>query len=348
MFRVLILTSFLFGFVSCQADTAPKNEHINNHEETSAISEDIISKPILDTAELPTTSAKEPQEVVKKISNTPDVPKNVRPQTTKVKKSEIEPKPIEKKQEITTEAATEEPIKEVTEEIKEETEELPKEKTPEMVAPSHDQWNQLLQKYVNAKGDVNYAGFKSNKAALQSYLDLLAKNPPQNSWSRNEQLAYWINAYNAYTVKLIVDNYPINSIMDLHGGKPWDVKWIKLGDKTYSLNNIENDIIRPKFNEARIHFAVNCAAASCPPLLNQAFTATRLNSQLEKQTRSFINNTSYNQIKSGEVQISKIFEWYKSDFGSSLIGYLNPYTEVDIKKNAKVKYKEYNWSLNKQ
>lgn len=345
MFRVLILTSLLFGFVSCQADTAPKNEHINNYEETST-TEAITSKPILDTAELATTSEpQKPEEVVKKVSIIPDATKSVRPKATEVKKSNDKPKPVEEKQAIATETTTEETNKEIPEEIKDES---PIEKAPEMAAPSHDQWNQLLQKYVNAKGNVNYAGLKSNKAALQSYLDLLAKNPPQNSWSSNEQLAYWINAYNAYTVKLIVDNYPINSIMDLHGGKPWDVKWIKLGDKTYSLNNIENDIIRPRFKEARIHFAVNCAAASCPPLLNQAFTATRLNSQLEKQTKSFINNTSYNQIKSGEVQISKIFEWYKSDFGSSLINYLNPYTEIDIKKNAKVKFKEYNWSLNKQ
>ena len=348
MFRVLILTSLLFGFVSCQADTASQNEHINNHEETSIATEDITSKKVTDTAErAATASTKEPLEVTKKVSVIPDPPKNVKPKTTEVKKTD-DNKPIENKQDIAAEAPTGESSKEVTEVIEDTKDELPIEKAPEMVAPSHDQWNQLLQKYVNSKGDVNYAGFKSNEAALQSYLDLLTKNPPQSSWSRNEQLAYWINAYNAYTVKLIVDNYPISSIMDLHGGKPWDVKWIRLGDKTYSLNNIENDIIRPRFKEARIHFAVNCAAASCPPLLNQAFTATRLNTQLEKQTKSFINNTSYNKIKPGEVQISKIFEWYKSDFGSSLIDYLNPYTEIDIKKNAQVKFKEYNWSLNKQ
>ncbi|GJM35748.1 MAG: hypothetical protein DHS20C18_47490 [Saprospiraceae bacterium] len=210
---------------------------------------------------------------------------------------------------------------------------------------SHMAWNKMLQQNVSASGKVNYKAFKSNIAGLNAYLDLLAKNPVQSTWSRSEQMAYWINAYNAFTVKLIIDNYPLNSITDLYGGKPWDVSWIKLGDKTYSLNQIENDILRPKYKDARIHFAVNCAAKSCPPLLNKAWTADNLNATLDSQAKKFINNSNYNQISTSEVSISKIFDWYSSDFGN-IVDYLNQFSTTKINTDAKVNYKEYDWALN--
>ena len=219
-----------------------------------------------------------------------------------------------------------------------------KQEEPKVVF-SHDLWDQLLRKYVSASGKVNYNGFRNDKAQLQQYLDLLAANPPQSSWSRGKRLAYWINAYNAFTVKLIVDNYPVSSITKLHGGKPWDRQWIKLGSNTYSLNAIENDIIRPKFQEPRIHFAVNCAAKSCPPLLNKAWTADNLERNFEKQTKAFINNSQQNSLKANAVQLSKIFEWYKQDFGN-LTNFLNKYSDIQINANAKVSYKEYDWALN--
>ena len=211
---------------------------------------------------------------------------------------------------------------------------------------SHDSWNALLQKHVSSTGRVNYKGFKSELSKLESYLESLSATPPQSSWSRNEKLAYWINAYNAFTVKLILDNYPTSSITKLKGGKPWDVKWIKIGTSTYSLNNIENDIIRPRFKDARIHFAVNCAALSCPPLLNQAFTPSQLSTQLNKQARKFVNNPKYNTITPDAIKVSKIFEWYSSDFGNSLIDYLNKYSETTINSGAKIQYLEYDWALN--
>lgn len=211
--------------------------------------------------------------------------------------------------------------------------------------PDHAAWDALLQQYVTSSGKVNYAGFKSNKAKLQAYLDDLAANPVEAGWSRAEKMAYWINVYNAFTIKLIVDHFPVQSITKLHGGKPWDVKWIKLGDKTYSLNQVENDILRPQYKDARIHFAVNCAAKSCPPLLNRAWTGGNLENYLEKQTRSFINSAKYNSINSGKAQVSKIFEWYATDFGN-LIDFLNQYSETSIKANAAVSYQEYDWALN--
>lgn len=209
----------------------------------------------------------------------------------------------------------------------------------------HDAWDKLLRKYVTADGKVNYKGFQESKKELNTYLELLSKNPVQSSWSKAEKMAYWINAYNAFTVKLIVDNYPVASINKLHNGKPWDVKWIKLGDQTYSLNNIENDILRPQFKDARIHFAINCAAKSCPPLLNRAWTADNLEKYLTQQAKAFINNAKSNSIRATEIQISKIFDWYRADF-EGLITFLNQYAATKINPNATIKYAEYNWDLN--
>lgn len=214
-----------------------------------------------------------------------------------------------------------------------------------LATPSHKAWDQLLQKYVSASGKVNYKGFQQSKTKLNAYLDELAKNPVQDNWSKAEKMAYWINAYNAFTVKLITDNYPITSITKLHNGKPWDVKWIQLGDKTYSLNAIENDILRPQFKDARIHFAINCAAQSCPPLLNRAWTAENLDKYLNQQAKAFINNLTFNKISTNEVQLSKIFEWYAEDFGN-LVAFLNKYATTKINANAKIKYVEYDWALN--
>jgi hypothetical protein len=211
----------------------------------------------------------------------------------------------------------------------------------------HAAWDQLLQKYVDKTGNVDYTGLQKNKSSLESYLKTLQQNVPTTSWSKSEQLAYWINVYNAFTIKLVIDNYPLKSIKDLHNGKPWDVKWIKIGDKTYSLNNIENDIIRPKYKEPRIHFAVNCAAKSCPPLLNKAWTANNLETNLANQAEKFINSTKYNQISASAVKASRIFDWYKEDFGD-LINYLNQFSSTKINNTAKITFVEYDWALNKQ
>lgn len=209
----------------------------------------------------------------------------------------------------------------------------------------HKQWNDLLQKHVSAKGNVDYKGFKKDAAALQSYLDLLAKNLPEKSWSKNAVLAYWINAYNAYTVKLILDNYPVKSIKKIDN--PWDKEFFTLGTKKYSLGEIEHKILR-KMNEPRIHFAINCASYSCPNLLNEAYTENNLQSQLESAAKSFINDKTKNSITANKIEISSIFDWFTGDFkkGVTLIDFLNKYSTVKIDKNAKISYKEYNWNLN--
>jgi hypothetical protein len=217
--------------------------------------------------------------------------------------------------------------------------------TPNATTPDHGLWEAVLQRYVSETGEVDYKKLTSNERALNAYLEELASHPPMDSWSRDEKLAYWINAYNAFTVKLIVDNYPVKSIRDLHDGNPWDVKWIELGKQTYSLNQIEHDIIRPRYDEPRIHFAVNCAAQSCPPLLNHAWTAGNLEQYLEQQTRAFINNEQYNKINAKSLKLSQIFNWYGEDF-DPLKSFVKQYTDVAVTPNAKVEFRDYNWALN--
>lgn len=212
-------------------------------------------------------------------------------------------------------------------------------------SPDHRLFGELLKKYVSVTGKVDYAGLSTEESKLDQYLSILEKNLPEDSWSRNQQLAYWINAYNAFTIKLILDHYPVVSIMDIDDGKPWDTKWIELGDQTFSLNQLEHEIIRPQFNEPRIHFAVNCAAKSCPPLANLAFTEQNIDDLLAERTKNFINNTEFNTLKKDQASISKIFEWYSSDFGD-LLSFLNLYSNTKLNSGARISFREYDWKLN--
>lgn len=209
----------------------------------------------------------------------------------------------------------------------------------------HEQWNDLLKKHVSANGNVDYKGFKKDTKQLQSYLTELSQNTPQKSWSKNAVLAYWINAYNAYTVKLILDNYPVKSIKDIND--PWGKKFFTLGITKYSLEQIEHEILR-KMSEPRIHFAINCASFSCPNLLDEAYTEAKIEKQLDNSAKAFVNDKSKNSLATDKVEISEIFNWFSGDFKTkgSLIDYLNQYSAVKINKNAKVKFKTYNWSLN--
>ena len=209
--------------------------------------------------------------------------------------------------------------------------------------PNHNAFDTLLKKHVAATGKVNYKNLKADKAALEAYLKMLSENTPVDSWSKNDKFAYWINAYNAATLKTIVDNYPLSSITKLDGGKTWDVKRNTLGGKKLSLNDIENQILRP-MGDARIHFAINCAAKSCPPLFNQAFTAENLNNCLELRTKQFINSSA-NTLKSNEIKISKIFDWYGKDFGN-VASFVSKYANTKVSKTAKVSFNDYDWRLN--
>lgn len=211
--------------------------------------------------------------------------------------------------------------------------------------PDYKSWDSYLKKHVSATGDVDYKSIKTNKKELDGIVKSFSAVSLLPTWSKNDQLAFWINAYNVFTIQLIVDNYPLKSIQNLDGGKPWDVKRITIGGKKYSLNNIENDIIRPQFKDARIHFAVNCGAKSCPPLLNGAFFAKTLDAQLDAVTNKFINNTKYQSITATKLTLSKIFDWYAVDFGD-IHTYVNKYSSLKVNKNAVIVFKEYDWALN--
>ena len=222
--------------------------------------------------------------------------------------------------------------------------------------PSHKTWNELLKANVSTDGTVNYKGFIKEKAKLEAYLKSLSENAPdRKTWSKNEQLAYWINAYNAFTVKLIVDNYPVESIKDLGPALKipmikdvWHYKFFSIGGQESSLDEIEHSILRKEFEEPRIHFAINCASVSCPPLLNEAFEAKNIDAQLDKVAKGFINDPSRNKITPNAIQISSIFSWFKGDFtkNGSLIDFLNKYSKVKIKPDAKVSHLDYDWNLN--
>ncbi|WP_026464670.1 DUF547 domain-containing protein [Adhaeribacter aquaticus] len=222
-------------------------------------------------------------------------------------------------------------------------------------AVSHEILDGLLKKHVSETGKVNYRGFIQDSTQLNKYLKNLSDNPPQKNWSKEDKLAYWINAYNAYTIQLIIRNYPLKSIKDI-GSKikipfvntPWDIKFIKIGKERYDLNNIEHGILRKDFNEPRIHFAIVCASVSCPKLRNEAFVASRLNAQLDDQARDFINDPSRNKIKANQAQVSEIFSWFRGDFTKSgnLISFLNKYSQVKINSNAQISNLNYNWNLN--
>ncbi len=212
----------------------------------------------------------------------------------------------------------------------------------------HGAWTALLKKYVDNQGNVDYKGFKKDRAALTSYLNYLSKNKPDKSWSVQEILAYYINVYNAFTVDLIVENYPVNSIKDING--PWTRAFVSIGDVKMSLGGVENELLK-KMNEPRFHFAINCASVSCPKLLNEAYTAVKINEQLDRAAREFINSKE-NNISEKKAELSSVFDWYAKDFKvngiNSVIEYINQYSDTKIKPGATITYLEYDWGLNEK
>ena len=222
-------------------------------------------------------------------------------------------------------------------------------------APTHEKWTALLQKYVSPAGKVNYKGIRTDKVKLDGYLAILSRQKPGKNWSKNETLAFWINAYNAFTVKLITDNYPVKSIKDLNPSVSvifvntvWDKKFFSIGGEKMSLNNIEHGILR-KMQEPRMHFTIVCASVSCPKLLNTAYEAATLDNQLNKAARDFLADNTKNQVSAAKPKLSKIFDWFSGDFnanGKSKIEFINQFTTVKIDKNANIGYLDYNWNLN--
>lgn len=237
-----------------------------------------------------------------------------------------------------------EPIK--TEDLKEDIIEEPIiEHDTTLEAFSHKKFNNLLKDHVSETGNVNYKNIKKDYNRLRSYISDLGQNTPNETWSREDKLAYWINAYNAFTIDLILRNYPIKSIKDIKD--PWDQRLWKLDSKWYNLNDIEHQILR-KMDEPRIHFTIVCASISCPKLQNSAFTSENLDNQLTKATKEFLSDSNRNEISKNTIKLSKIFQWFSKDFrqDGNLIDFLNKFSDVTISAKAKKSFKDYNWDLN--
>lgn len=210
---------------------------------------------------------------------------------------------------------------------------------------NHVVWNNLLQKHVSIGGHVNYKAFKNDTLLLQKYIAELRVNIPDKQWNQEDKLAYWINAYNALTIDLILRHYPVKSIKEIKN--PWEQRLWELGDENYNLEEIEHEILR-KMNEPRIHFAIVCASFSCPKLQNEAFIGSKIELQLTKATKEFLGDPKRNNVSQNSLQLSKIFQWFSKDFkqNGSLIDFLNHYTSIEISENAKINYKDYDWRLN--
>ncbi len=217
-------------------------------------------------------------------------------------------------------------------------------------------WAELLEKYVK-NGVVDYAGFQREEEKLDRYLDVLAQQEPERL-SRNARYAYYVNVYNAWTVKLILSGYPgIKSIKELGGliQTPWDKEIVRIGSQTFTLDEIEHEILRPRFKDPRIHFVVNCASISCPPLRSEPYEAEKLEAQLEDATRSFLNGGENYRLDGSNFYVSRLFKWYGEDFNNDAIGYYLQYASMDLKEkiqaagsSLKVKYLKYDWGLNGQ
>ena len=209
-------------------------------------------------------------------------------------------------------------------------------------------WTSLLQGYVSKSGLVNYKEFVDSNWLVDGYVKELEKNGPQLNWTKEQRLAYWINLYNATTIRLILDHYPVASIKDINNGKPWDLELVTVNQRQLTLNQIEKEIILKRFNDPRVHFALNCGATSCPRLLNEAYAPERLEEQLYLQSKVFLNDIKKNKISDTELQLSMIFDWYADDFGSQdeLVMFLNEFFEAPVSMESTISYLEYDWSLN--
>lgn len=236
---------------------------------------------------------------------------------------------------------------------------------------SHQSWTHLLERHVQwvregVTSEVDYPAFAQDRPALDGYLAQLSKvNRAQfDGWRRDQQLAFLINAYNAYTVQLILEHYPIASIKDVGGlfSSPWKRRFIPLLGEILSLDDVEHKLIRQPgvYDEPRIHFVVNCASLGCPALRPQAMTAAQLDVQLEDSLKRFLKDRQRNRFdrQGNRLEVSKIFDWYSEDFArqaGSTNEYLalrarwlshNPADQRRIRQGVGLDYLDYDWRLN--
>lgn len=240
------------------------------------------------------------------------------------------------------------------------------------VDQNYAEWNSLLEKHVkwlpdNKQSVVDYDGFKKDRDALKQVLNEWSalSQTEFNALNKNQQMAFLINAYNGFTVELVLTKYPnLKSIKDIGGvfSSPWKQEFFTLLGKKRNLDWIEHEQLRPNYKEPRVHAAVNCASIGCPALRNEAFTANKLNAQLDDGMRRFLSDPSRNRVKNGELQVSPIFKWFAEDFEKGHQGFkdvkdvfakwakdMGTTPEIVDKiasKSLPLAYTDYNWALN--
>ena len=230
-----------------------------------------------------------------------------------------------------------------------------------------DHSHKLFDEVLRASVEGEWLDYKKvDRKKLREYIEGLGRVTPKAlaSWSRAERYAFWINVYNAHVIEIVLDHYPVESIKDIGGtvfGRVWDKEFIRLNslhpggdDERLSLNEVEHEILRPRFKDARVHAAVNCASYSCPPLLGEAFVADKLEKQLDAQMKAFVNDELRNKYdeKKNVIYLSEIFNWFEEDFehdAGSVREYLLRFAPAErhaFIKKAKIKHLDYDWSLN--
>lgn len=230
-------------------------------------------------------------------------------------------------------------------------------------AIDHAAWDALLGRYVvRGEGGINLFAYAevspADRVALAAYLDRLARIPITR-YDRGEQLAYWINLYNALTVKVVLDHYPVKSIRDIDispglcADGPWARKLVTVEGEAVSLNDIEHRILRPIWRDPRIHYAVNCASIGCPDLRARAYTAATVEAMLEDGAAEYINSPRGVSIEDGTVTVSRIYDWFYEDFGGTdaavfnhLLNYAAPRLKRNLETIGRIHEVAYDWRLN--
>ena len=223
----------------------------------------------------------------------------------------------------------------------------------------HSRWNTVLQTNVK-EGVVDYATLHAAPAVLDAYLAEIAGvcRADYETWSREQKVALWVNAYNAFTIRTILNHYPLKSIRSIGvlPGAAWRDGFISLGHLVeraakLSLNDIEHEILRKNFPDARLHFVLVCASKSCPEVRSEAYRADGLSAQFDDAGRRFLADPAKNQLEGTRWRVSSIFKWYRDDFerdGPGLIPFLKRFAQgkVDAASKPELEFLDYDWSLN--
>ena len=226
---------------------------------------------------------------------------------------------------------------------------------------THARYGVVLERFVR-DGLVDYRGLHEDPAGLDAYLDTLAAVGRRDfeRWSREDQIAFLVNLYNARTLRLIVDHYPVESIKDIGGWfrSPWKLPVVRLFGKAVTLDHVEHDVLRARYEEPRIHFALVCAAMGCPPLRREPYVGARLDAQLDDQGRTFLADRPKNRFEAAEqvLHLSPIFKWFREDFtteGRTVAGFVRPFLPEDDARrlspgSVRIRYTDYDWSLNER